>query len=150
MKGVFPLLIVLLLCVTAIYEITGKHIVAAGAVCLAAAVMSGTNLYGYVADNRHFKRDLSYLRTNREIAQTLTAEYTPENSVYAQNTAVRGYSNLLFGRGIYEGVTLDKAIPIAQAKGKRYVIAFTISQGAWNMYDYGDYTVYDLDNSDME
>lgn len=125
MKGVFPLLIILILCVSAAYTALVKLIyrqVLSCAIVAAVLLVSVVNLKGYVTDNSHFKWDAPYLQTNRAIAEQLTSEYTPENSVYAQNTPVRGYANLLFGRGIYEGVKIDRVIPIAQAQGKRYIV----------------------------
>lgn len=149
MKGVFPLLIILILCVSATYTALAKLIyrqVLSCAIVAAVLLLSVVNLNGYVTDNSHFKWYAPYLQANRAIAEQLTSEYTPENSVFAQNREVRGYANLLFGRGIYEHVKIDKLIPIAQAQGKRYIVGFNITGAAWNMYDYSDYIVLDLGN----
>jgi hypothetical protein len=151
MKAVFPLLIILVLCISAVYTVLKKPIyrqVLTCIICVAVFIVSGISLKNYVTDNNHFKWDAPYLQTNRAIAEQLISEYTPENSIYVQEKAVRGYTNLLFGRGVYENVTLEKAIPIAQTQSKRYIVELNITGGAWNMYEYSDYTVLDLQSLD--
>ncbi|MDR0999867.1 MAG: hypothetical protein LBL96_03560 [Clostridiales bacterium] len=146
MKGVILLIFLLILCITTVWQTIDvkNHRVVAITATLSIAVVCAVSFGGYITST-HWKWDTPYLENNRAIATELAVKYTRDNSVYTQNVATRGYSNLLFRRGIYEGVTVDRATQLAVEKGKRYSVAFEVSIGEWNMYGYSDYTVIDLE-----
>lgn len=71
--------------------------------------------------------------------------YSETNSIMIhENLATRGYSNLLFNRGIYEYISIDEAIFLAQNQDKRFVIILKADSRPRNMYYYHGYEIIDL------
>jgi hypothetical protein len=86
-------------------------------------------------------------KINRRIAEEIQVLYTHANSIFVhENVSTRGYSNLLFGRGIYEFKSLDSGKTIAREKNKQFIVMFQCEKAAWNLYDYRNYYVYDMLN----
>lgn len=107
------------------------------------------SLYAYRNNLTTFTWPVSYLETNTQLAESLQKTYTKENSVYAQGIddsgqlSVRGYTNVLFQRGVYEWKSLDQMIDIAAEKEKRYVVyLYGVSQ-KWSQIKYTGYKIYD-------
>jgi hypothetical protein len=85
------------------------------------------------------------LKSNRETSKIINEKYTYENSILAHEyVSTRGYSNLLFGRGIYENTSFSSLKEIAFRKNKTYIILFQCDKAPWNMYNYNKYVVYDV------
>ena len=72
-----------------------------------ALVFGGLNLRSYVKDETRIW-DIDYMAENELIAQYINENY--RDSVLAvSDYPVRGYINLLFGRGVYEYTNVDTA-----------------------------------------
>jgi len=146
MKAVIPLIFIVMACVSAIGYRTNKMRLINGMMITLSVFACGWSFVQYVQDNTNWKWPAPYLKQNRELAEELSSYYTRENSIYAQSVATRGYTNLLFERGVYEGVSPTRAYQLALENEKRYAILFNPTYGPWNMYNYNDqYVVIDLE-----
>ena len=118
MKAVFVLILLLCELQKGIYEtISSKNsrLICVGVIVIASLL----NLKSYIKDPAYIW-DVDYRTYNAQLAEYVTGKYP--DAVYASDSAIRGYMNLLFGRGIYEGQSLDSAIEIARQKGKENVV----------------------------
>lgn len=98
------------------------------------------NLRYYINDTKYIW-EIDYRDSNEILASYINENYS--NSVLVTNTAVRGYINLLFGCGIYEGYNIDGAISIANEKKKENAIEILIEEtNSWNMYKLSGAIVY--------
>lgn len=59
---------------------------------------------------------MDYRENNQLLADYVNEQYP--NGLYASDSAIRGYINLLFERGIYEWCSESSAAEIAEEKGK--------------------------------
>lgn len=85
---------------------------------------------------------IDYRQNNEKLATYINENYP--NSILVTQAGVRGYLNLLFGRGIYEMKTIDSAITIAGDKGKDYAVEIVIGDDTtWNMYQLAGAIVYE-------
>jgi hypothetical protein len=153
-KVIIPIIILICLCISVLWQSAGnvmyrqefiakrRKILSIFAVTAILSI-SSFSFVCYITDKSHWKWDAPYLANNQVIAKQLTNEYTRENSIYATNVAVRGYANMLFERGIYERCSVERAIQIAEEKGKRYAVIFQIYSSSWNMYDFRNYIIFD-------
>lgn len=82
------------------------------------------NLQSYMKDEFYIWRT-DYKEDNEMLAKYITEQYP--NALYASNGAVRGYMNLLWGRGIYEGQTLDLACGLATSQNVDKVVYINAS-----------------------
>lgn len=82
-------------------------------------VSSLLNFFSY-RSNEHYIWDIDYRATNEKLANYVTTNYP--DAVYASDTAIRGYMNLLFMRGIYEWQSMDAASEKAIERGKSQVV----------------------------
>ena len=103
------------------------------------------NLNYYKQDSKYIW-GTTYRETNKRLAEYINEKYS--DSILTINLAVRGYMNLLFDKGIYEGGNIDSARTIATEKGKNYAIELKIVDAPWNMYQLTCAVVYDLNNDD--
>ena len=114
MKAVFVL--VLLICEVArnILEYsTGKK--AAAVIATLTVLFSVGNLHSYMI-NEAYIWNVDYRENNKKLAGYVTTLYS--DAVYASSTSIRGYMNLLFGRGIYEFTSVETAKEIAKVREK--------------------------------
>jgi len=89
-------------------------------VLIVALVFGGLNLRSYVKDETRIW-GIDYMAENELIAQYINENY--RDSVLAvSDYPVRGYINLLFGRGVYEYTNVDTAREKAVISGKQYVV----------------------------
>lgn len=140
MKAVLLLIFIVFLCICTIQEKSKKIIT------LALIIMAIINVIYYSYNDNYYRWRIDYLVNNKVIAKEITNKYTHENSILVhEKVATRGYSNLLYSRGIYENTKLEQAIEIAKKKNKKYIVLFQSEFKPWNMYDYENYTIYDLD-----
>ena len=64
---------------------------------------------------------------------------------------VRGYLNLLFGKGIYERMDIESVKNIAEAKGKEFVVEIKIDDtNSWNMYQLRGAEIYNISTNAKE
>jgi len=113
------------------------------------ALLAITNLRGYLQrEDNPYHWEAPYRIQNAELARTLNERFTPDNSLFVQSLATRGYSNLLFGRGIYYGVhTITPRLQqIALENNQQYIVFLIAAVRPWNMFAYVDYVVYDVVN----
>jgi len=76
---------------------------------------------------------MAYLQNN-VIPKYINNNYNHDDSIIGLNFAVRGYVNLMFNRGIYEGQSLDSVIAIAEKNNKRFAIFIEASRVRYNKY----------------
>lgn len=97
-------------------------------------VIGGLNLRSYM-NNFSYIWKIDYKQDNNIIASYINENYS--NSVLGiENHSVRGYMNLLFGRGIYEYSNAEQLTSTAQEKSVEYAVMIeTEGDGAWNVYD---------------
>lgn len=127
MKAAVPL--VLILCELARNALEArpyrraKGALATAALVAAALVTSSLNFASYVNDE-HYIYSFCYKEDNELIARAINERYP--DAVYACNRGIRGYANLLFGRGIYEFQTLESARALAGERGADTVVYITM------------------------
>ena len=143
MKAVFFLLFLVLVIIAAFQEKYGGKFTSLSAIAVFAAI-GIVNLTSYVSRDNLYRWNVAYLKNNRAVAERINQAYPEDNSILTQPSApTRGYANMLFERGIYEFINLDRAIEIAGKEGKRFVVLLNLELKPWNMYDYSRYKVYD-------
>lgn len=148
MKGIFILSFLICELSCSLIKDGKRKLTAAGLLVLTAAAgllnfQSYRNSSGYIWE-------AGYRADNEKIAAFINQEY-PDCVLAMEDHAVRGYMNLLFGRGIYEFTPADSAKEIAAEKGKRYAVILNVEDsGAWNVYELAGAVVYDLDAGETE
>ena len=118
MKGAFVLIIILCEIVRNILE-TYNTKKSATIIVAVFVVSAWLNISSYMK-NPAYAWEVDYKNSNSQIAEYIVTKYP--DAVYASDTAIRGYMNLLFGRGIYEWQSFDSAIEIASQKEKKTVV----------------------------
>ncbi|MBE5845242.1 MAG: hypothetical protein E7302_13895 [Butyrivibrio sp.] len=118
MKGAFVLILILCEIVRNILETynTKKSAVIIVGVFIASAWL---NITSYM-NNPAYIWEVDYRNSNSQVAEYVVTKYP--DAIYASDTAIRGYMNLLFGRGIYEWQSFDSATEIASQKEKQTVV----------------------------
>ena len=99
------------------------------------------NLYSYMNSTKYIW-EINYRKNNKLLADYVTDRYS--NALYASNSVIRGYMNLLFGRGIWENQNLESAISLAAESGKQEIV-YLQPDG----YDLQSITVYVMDDSEV-
>lgn len=89
------------------------------------------NLKSYLR-NQNYNWQASYRTQNKEFASYINSFY-PDSILCIPNCAVRGYMNMLFGRGIYEWRNLESLEENAKQNDKTYVIQLEAEGEPWNM-----------------
>lgn len=145
MKLIIP---ICLFCCDALNQILIRKMKLISITAAAGIVLAcGINLYQYQNEDC-YTWEVSYRNSNLSLAKKV-AEY--DDAVLGA-PQVRGYCNMLFESGVYEGMakdTVDELIKIAKDKGKRYVILLEWEKNdpqQWNLYDFTDAIVYDMQN----
>lgn len=100
-------------------------------------ITSILNFMSYT-DNPKYIWEVSYRENNQLMADYVNEKYP--DALYASNSAIRGYMNLLFGRGIYEDCDVNAADTIAVSKEKDVMVYLQP-----NGYDLQGITVYSTD-----
>lgn len=121
MKLIFILLLIICDFVCLISEkITYKKL---SIICLVITVVGVSN-YSIHTIERIW--EANFKAENKLLADYCTKKYTPENSVCGmEDFNVRGYTNLLFKRSIYEFSDYEKIIKIAESNGKQYALSIS-------------------------
>ncbi len=118
MKAVFVL--ILLLCeitnnLLEVYDSLKVREIIAGITIIIAVL----NVLSYKSDDFYIWT-VDYRNSNSKLAGFVTSEYP--DALYAAESGVRGYMNLLFDRGIYEWQSIDSAVELANKKAKENVV----------------------------
>lgn len=102
------------------------------------------NLNSYLCD-RSYIWPTSYQEENKRISEYININYPGCVLGGRVGASIRGYMNLLFERGIYEGANADVLKGIANEKGERYAVILDVEnlEGS-GVHDLGGATVYDL------
>ena len=118
MKVVFVLIIIICELVRNLLEINNskKFLTIISGVFIACAWL---NMSSYM-NNTAYIWEVDYRNSNSLMAEYVVTKYP--DAIYASDTAIRGYMNLLFGRGIYEWQSFDSATEIARQKEKKTVV----------------------------
>ena len=82
-------------------------------------VSAWLNISSYM-NNPAYIWEVDYRNSNLKMAEYVVEKYP--DAIYASDTLIRGYMNLLFGRGIYEWQSLESAIELANQKEKKTVV----------------------------
>lgn len=107
------------------------------------------NLLQYSLHDNKYKWDVDYLENNIIFSRLINAKYNKENSVIGQSLCVRGYTNLLFNRGIYELQNLESLKSISLNKGKTFAILLLCENEPWNMYKYTGAIIYNIKTDEI-
>lgn len=146
MKGVFLLSFVACQLVESLFRQGASPVKTGVAACLGAAVLGLANLQSYV-NNEKYIWETDYRQDNQVLAEYINQNYR-DSVLGLENSEIRGYMNLLFGRGIYERKGRDTLEEIAWQEGKRYVVMLQIEEMGVNcVYDLGGAEIYDLQNN---
>lgn len=121
MKAAFVLIFLVCEISRNLLENNDKANIKAGIVALT-ALIAVMNLFSYVNDKRYIWQ-VDYRERNQILADYVTEQYP--DAVYICDSVIRGYMNLLYGRGIYEYKGIDQGWEIAVQKGKKQVISMS-------------------------
>lgn len=125
---------------TLMAETHRRKITAYGILILSAAAAI-LNYTAYINDKSYIW-PADYRKKNETIAEYVIDNYP--NSILGCKTAVRGYMNMLFQRGIYEGTDLEALKERIKGTNCRYAVSIDISDAkSGNIYEIGGATVYD-------
>lgn len=117
-------------------------------ICLAVVLCCLLNLLSYVNDES-FIWNAGYRANNEVLAEYINEQY-PNSVLGIEDESVRGYTNMLFQRGVYERITSEELIKTTADKGMRYAISLKIiSSQDWNMTEFGGAEVYDVSNGEV-
>lgn len=97
--------------------------------------------------NAYINTDFYIQEANYRTDNAIFADYINENypeALYASNTYIRGYMNLLFERGIYENTTVDKIQNEALKRGKNQIVFIRQSDHIGGISKIGTILVYDM------
>jgi len=139
MKLIFPIILVACSCINYILNIVSRKWIQY--VCCACALVVGMLNYHSYANDLTYRWTTDYREDNNKLAEMLLVYR--DDAVYGYGGAVRGYLNMTFHTGCYEGLDIARIQSLALEKGKRYAIILTSSGGAWNMYDFSGAIIYD-------
>ena len=118
----------------------------------AAVVLSA--VFGIIGVGSYLKNTEYIWPAEYRMQNQILAEYCKENyhegCLYGLgNAAVRGYVNLLFDRGVYENISLEKLIEKAKERDAEYAVLLEAGSepdpaNVWNMYAFSKVTVHEL------
>lgn len=78
-----------------------------------------------------------------DVMKLYLSEY--DNAVFAQQYAVRGYSNITFNRGIYENVSDEDTLRnLTYSRRKTQAVWLLCDNDNWSMYVYNNALIYDF------
>lgn len=113
----------------------------------------GLNLKTYKENDAYIWK-VDYRDDNQKFAECVNQNY--RDSMLAINGwGIRGYINLVFGRGIYEGTDAETLKQIAVSRGKKYAIIihfadeWSVYDKDWGMYKILGADIYDTNSGDM-
>jgi len=108
----------------------------------------GLNLKSYMG-NSAYTWNTNYRGENNKIAEYVNTVYS-DSVLGVENAGIRGYMNLLFGRGIYEYISADRLKEIAAERGKQYAVILNIENyESWQVYDLAGATIYDITTGEV-
>ena len=84
--------------------------------------MAIINVIDYKSGKNMYIVEDPYEKNDKMMASYITENFNHSNSIICNKYKVRGYLNLLFHRGIYEGQTYETSQQITKNKNKRYLI----------------------------
>lgn len=143
MKLILLLIFIVVILLLTIEEILHSNFIRIS--LIAYVLLSSMISMQYYMVGGHYRWEVDYLESNRAIATQLRNVYSEKNSIMIHdNLATRGYSNLLFKRGVYEDISIEQAIFLAQNQDKRFVIILKGDSKPRNMYYYHSYEIVDL------
>lgn len=129
-----------------------KHSVMIG-VLAAAVICCGLNLRAYQNDTARIW-EVDYREDNQRLADYINENYGDSIMLTEQAGTVRGYLNLLFGRGIYEGISVEQGRQAAMTQGRRYVVAIDVDMQTepwnWNLCPVRGAAVYDVNTGSWD
>lgn len=106
------------------------------------------NVKSYLG-NENYIWETCYRQNNKILANYINCNY--DDSILVTNAMVRGYLNLLFGKGIYERMDIESVKNIAEAKGKEFVVEIKIDDNnSWNMYQLRGAEIYNISTNAKE
>lgn len=111
------------------------------------------NVFQYVNYNTSYRWKADYLNENQMLANYLKSRFNGANSIFEQQSIVRGYNNLLFNRGIYEGAQDEDYLDFAVKSEKRFLVALSVDVNKSNIWNTDRYTgckIYDLKENTLE
>lgn len=129
-----------------------KHSVMIG-VLAAAVICCGLNLRAYQNDTARIW-EVDYREDNQRLADYINENYGDSIMLTEQAGTVRGYLNLLFGRGIYEGISVEQGRQAAMTQGRRYVVSIDVDMQTepwnWNLCPVRGVAVYDVNTGSWD
>lgn len=146
MKLIFP--IVILSCDLIGYLFYKSTKTAKNIIILICVSLLNLNLIGYINDEAYtFETD--FRSNNEAIGSYISNKY--QDSILGCQTAVRGYLNMTFERGIYEFVDANWLKNKASEQGVQYAIQVIIApniKAQWNLYDIKGAKIFDLNSGE--
>ena len=113
----------------------------------------GLNLKSYL-NNTAYIWEVNYRDNNKILADYVNEKYSDSVMAVEEWGVVRGYLNLLFGRGIYEGVNAEQCCQLSMEKGKRYAVIIrtdmTTIPWNWNLCPIKSVDVYDVNTNSKD
>lgn len=145
LKLIYPLLLCVLWLLSAVpkkgkcYERTVLTLM------LAISVMS---IRGYML-NKEYLWPAEYRKDNEILAEYCRENYHVDSLYGLRNAAVRGYVNMMFDRSMYENISEETLLEMAEKRDAKYAVLVDVSgipapENTWHMYAFSGVTVYDM------
>lgn len=132
MKGIY--ILSFLVCEVSFFLLRdgGNKLVTLTGLMAGTTIACGLNLRSYIG-NDFYIWETDYRKENQILADYINENYG-DSMLATGSNGVRGYINLLFGRGIFENMSAAVIKDIAAVKGKQYAILLEFEDG-WDLYN---------------
>lgn len=123
-----------------------------GLIAIILLAIAFLNVFQYVNYNTPYRWKADYLNENQIFANDINSRFNKSNSIFSQQSSVRGYNNLLFHCGIYEGTQDQSCVDLALKNEKRFAISFSVesNKSIWAIDKYTECRIYDLKENTLE
>lgn len=143
LKGSYILIFILLslfICLENIVKNKKKYYLFVAGIVLLMGIL---NLKNYKQDNI-YRWKINYLERNLKFANYINNNFPKNKRIIGQSLAVRGYSNILFESGIYEGQNIN-SLSVKKTKETKYIVYLEADLKPWNVYEYKNAKIVDLE-----
>lgn len=148
-KAILPIMLLLLICISTFIKNKSEIYIKKFSYTLTFIIIliSISNLFLYTKQDNYYRWKENYGNSDTLLVEYIKKQYSQENSVLSQQLSVRGYSNLIFNRGIFEKMDETNTLNNAKKLNKKYAIYLEPENKEWQKYYYNKATIYDIKNN---
>lgn len=147
LKGILPLLLIIFISISTIIKKKTRKNIPLALITFTIILISISNFYVYTKQNNYYRWKENDNNSNILLIEYIKKQYNHENSILSQFPSVRGYTNIVFNRGVFERTSEGGALNITKKLNKRYAVYLEPEIRPWEKYYYNKATIYDTKNS---